>query len=151
MAKKLFKSMPVESYQIDDKTYQLRNYFDIHKMYKVVETYSADPRFYTTVTVEDGMKWETLSQEVYNDKNAFWVIMLLNSGDDVFYDWAMTVNELLLSTHYNDPTKAIENRGEQFGKAVVLNDANRELKVLRPEFLADFEFKVFDSLKIKKR
>ncbi len=139
--KQFFENIDDITYTINDKKYIIKNIFDINKQLDKIDKYKKNPMYYLIHRMSDGEKWETVARKYYKDMKLLWVIILMNIKEDVFYDFLLTNEELVSSINYRSSVQQITQ--DLYESLVVINDNNREIKVLKPEFLRDFEYDVF--------
>lgn len=133
--KRLFDNLSDIEYVINNKKYIIKNIFNIDKIYKNIKKFD-NPKYYFFYTISDGEKWESIAYKVYNDINSFWILILLNGIEDVYYDFILTYEELVKATLFKDE----QNMSSQssFDEAMDINDTKRQIKVLKPEYLQEF-------------
>jgi hypothetical protein len=122
-------------------------------------------------TVKDGERIEHVAYKVYKDANYHWVIILLNKMSNPVEDWPLSENDLLKIAqekygeslysvrHYElrngvmihpdlfpiyDPADIVEVTNWEYETR--LNDAKRNIMLLDPKYLNEFEMNLMREL-----
>jgi hypothetical protein len=80
---------------------------DLWSSYTVAQEFQSKGSFFDKFVLEDGHRWDTLAEEIYGDRNLWWVIIMFNNIDNPF------------ALDYSED----------------INDSITEIKVLKPEYL----------------
>ena len=140
--KLFFDNLDDITYTINNKEYMIKDIFDINLQYDMIKKYQTDAEYYFTHRITDGEKWEMISYKYYGNVNLFWILVLLNGTEDVFYDFVLTISEISLSTNYISSTNQITQ--DLFDNTILANDDKRIIKILKEEYIKDFENDVFN-------
>ena len=149
-----FKYFPIITYDVRGKKNQfqidvitnilvrIRKKLDLTKLSYFVEYF-----------VQDGDTPESLAHQVYNDSQLHWIILYTNYMTNPYYDWPLTYFDLqkfvnkkysnINATHHYEDADKYEVDSTASGATVItnfiheetLNDAKRNLTVIRPEYV----------------
>lgn len=117
---------------IDGVTYK-----NLFNKYRVNRMYVDDVTFYYEYSVKDGDRPDILAYKLFNNAKWWWLILLFNDIDDPFYGFPMTneeVNETIALTQALYPADDPQDIDDAIRAE---NDAKRNIKVPRAEFLYD--------------
>lgn len=160
-----FGKFPITFYQ--DLEGKNTSIVDVARRVKVVEDFKNALDFYTTYTVQDGERPEHVAYKFYGNAGLHWVLLLLNDIVDPWLDWPMSQSELdrYIETKYADVNAEHHKEYEVDGGFILdpnssinrtpinanllrsvsnaefearENDAKREIKILREEFVQVF-------------
>jgi len=145
--KLFFNNLNDLTYTINNKDYTIKDIFDINLQFDKIKKYQDSTNYYFSHSVSDGEKWETISYKYYKSVNAFWILVLLNGDEDLFYDFVLSIPEISLATNYILSNNQITQ--DLFDTTVIANDEKRVIKILKPQYIKDFENDVFDYKLIK--
>lgn len=142
--KRFFDNINNVEYVINNKKYIIKDIFDLYKNYENISKYISNNKYFYIIKIADGDKWETLALKYYGNMEYMWVLQILNEFDDIFYNFALTHEELINATHYNLDNSNITQ--VLFDAAIDENDQKRYLKILKKEYLNEFEYEVFGTI-----
>ena len=126
---------------IFDNKYKMNNIFFKYNLNTVIEE-----RYLMVYQIQDGQMLENISYEIYGDTEYFWILMIINNLNDPIFDIALpddaiqrtaiersrnndgSINHALYSTNYDQLSQE--------------NDAKRNIKVIKPEYLNEFLTKI---------
>jgi hypothetical protein len=117
--------------------------------------------------VKDGDTPESLSHQVYGDSTLHWIILYGNYMTNPYYDWPLTYIDLkkfvikkygeanINSTHHYEDADGYEVDSTASGATAItnflheetLNDAKRNLTLIRPEYVSNVVKEFKDLLK----
>ena len=153
-----FKNFPIINYSMDGArtAFQVTDFFRRIKADKGnIETSLA----YYEYQVRDGETPENLSANIYGKSEYHWVFLIVNEIIDPRWDWPMTASTLLryvqnkygagqeLATHHyeNEDGDVVHVNYAGIKYSITnydyedqLNEQRRNIKVLKPRFLAEF-------------
>jgi hypothetical protein len=144
--KNMFDNLPTSDYYFDNKKYIVRDIFDIHLRFDKVKKYYTKNQYYVVHEVQEGEKWETIASYYYgnNNQKMFWIFMIMNNVEDPFFDFALTTSELGKATHYTEDINQITY--DLYVAAINSNDEKRYIKILKKEYVTDFEKSFFGEV-----
>jgi len=93
--------------------------------------------------IKDGDTPELLALNLYNDKDMWWVIPVVNKMLDIYNEWPLTSR--VLKSWYTKLVADGEITGTAAQKAVIFatlkteNNAKRKVSVIDPKFIGDFQ------------
>ena len=133
--KKLFENLEEIEYNFDNKKYKIRNIFDINKRIINVNKYINNIQYYIIHEIKDGDKWEYIARRYYGNNNIqlFWIFVIMNDIEDLFYDFALSIDEIGKATKYTEVTSEISY--DLFINAINKNDEKRFIKILKKEYI----------------
>jgi hypothetical protein len=141
--KKLFENLDNIEYTFGNKQYTIKDTFGLEKNYKNIETYINNSNYYFIHEVKDGEKWESISKNYYGNSELkmFWIFIILNEIEDLFYQFALNIDELGKATGYTEEQNIITQT--LFETSIDYNDNKRFIKILKKEYINDFETTFF--------
>jgi len=90
----MFKNYPTFVYDIDSKNpIMIRDLY--HKTSFYFQTYRQNLNVYESYIIKDGDTPEDVSFYFYDSYDYWYLILMLNSREDPFYDWPITNEEIL--------------------------------------------------------
>lgn len=141
--KHLFDNLKNISYEIGNKTYIIRDIFDIHLQYEKIKKYQDSSKYYFKYRTIDGESWDSIAYKYYKDVNIYWILIILNGTEDLFYDFVLTNTELSLATKYLS-SQNNQITQDLYENTVDENDQKRVIKILKQEYLIDFQNDFFN-------
>lgn len=144
--KNLFENLEIIDYFFDTKKYNIRNTFDISNNFENIENYINNNKYYIIHEIKEGEKWETIAIKYYGKSNTrlFWIFVIMNKFEDVFYDFSLTTDELGKVTNYTEESNQITYT--LFTNSISQNDEKRFIKILKKEYINDFEANFFKDI-----
>jgi hypothetical protein len=140
-------------------TYLGKTITDITKFAKVLDKVKSYAVAYLTYTIKESERPEDVAYKVYGDADLYWIVLLVNSTMNPWYDWPLSEQELisyvlekyesLYDTHHYETIEGSDlplgtwvNSGTPFSSAVTnydyesaLNEQKRNIKLLRQGFV----------------
>ena len=120
--------------------------------------------WFSKINIQDGDRPEMVAYKLYGNSSFHWVLLIFNEIINSYYGWPLSRQDFdnFVNNKYTDPyathhweitqesgdtTKKIKVESDVAGAVAVTNleyeaaiqDKKREIKVLRPEFLEQFE------------
>lgn len=144
--KNLFNNLNEIDYYFDNKKYVIRDIFDINKRSEMIDKYLNNIEYYIIHEIKDGDKWEYIAKKYYGNSNMkmFWIFIIMNEIEDPFFDFALTVDELGKATRYTEENSQISF--DLFENAINQNDEKRFIKILKKEYIKNFENDFFKEI-----
>lgn len=96
--------------------------------------------------IQDGDTPDSLAQELYGDKDFYWIIMLTGNITDPFYDWPM--DQIVLRSYFSWLTEKGEITGTSGDWATLKseNDDKKEINILKPEYVEELIYIIEQTL-----
>lgn len=137
--RKFFESLEEINYIVSGKTKLIKDMFSINESFDKTQKYRDSEDYYISYEVTDGECIEDVAASEYGDKalESVWIIAVMNEMMDFLFDFPMSGTELEKSTGYTEKSGNITST--MFDTVVELNDKKRIIKVLKKEYLVQFE------------
>ena len=112
----------------------------------MIDKYLNNIEYYIIHEIKDGDKWEYIAKKYYGNSNMkmFWIFIIMNEIEDPFFDFALTVDELGKATRYTEENSQISF--DLFENAINQNDEKRFIKILKKEYIKNFENDFFKEI-----
>ena len=126
-------------------TYNDVEIVDIFKKYRI--PISVNEQWLDDYVLKDGDTPENLSYELYDTTDLWWTIMVLNERYDRFFDFPITDKAMTLYLDYLNTLGQIDSSDSSEVNALkTANDNLREIKVIKPDYIRDFVYKIQDII-----
>ena len=86
-----FDQFPSISYELDDKTYVVK---DIFRQATFISEYKPVSDLYETYVIVDGETPHMLAERFYGSGDYFWVILIFNNIQSIYVDWPLSTYAL---------------------------------------------------------
>ena len=120
---------------------------------------------FQTIEINDRQRPEDIARDYYGDTNLYWIVLFINDIIDPYYDWVLSDNRFFefvkkkygdsnaYAIHHYEASKnhpsldkgTWVNSTEPFSEPVSnytyeqeINEAKRKIKVLKPQYIAQF-------------
>lgn len=57
---------------------------DLWRAWQISQEFRGKVKIFDTYLVQEGDRWETIAQEVYNDRRLWWILVMFNDIEDPF-------------------------------------------------------------------
>lgn len=96
--------------------------------------------FFFEYKIEGSKNIDTISYEIYGNASFYWIIIMINNIQDVFFDLPLSENELRLiaKNRVEENNESMDKFYEYYTELENENNNKRILLVVRPEYLNRF-------------